>query len=827
MDSIGKMHVITPKTSLQKIRVRVVSNPPPVEIAKESSPVKEDAPKLYPSTDSADSTAPAPPSTAFDSRPSSVTEPTHRPNRSKSRPRSGYTGGESRHSIYDTATSVSSDDYGEGMNSQRSSVVGPRPLMNTVQSERPLSPPVVPTYSNYATPQMQSKVVESSPTTPYMTPTNEQGPLHPFSEKPVEYRNLFPSIAPISVMRVETAMPPFQKGESWSKAQMSPEQLKGALGDSSLDLAPPKAPFMNEAFSVSKEKLAAHAEFKKASGQRRDSITESERDRRRARDEREAELRKEREAKERALVEWEQQELARQRERAERDRLERERLEREQQERDRAERERIERERAERAERAERDRAERQRQEKARARAEQERQERERIEKERAEQERAERERLERERERAEKERLERERQERLRAIQRQKELEREQERERERVKDRERQARERDRERVEKERLERERQELERERIERERAERMRAEWERMERERIAEEEMRQREREQAQAQAQAQSQPPPLMHSNRSNSGGSRRIPRHGVDGEREVHVVTMKDMRKSSKHGRTPTHSRSASPTSTAPLPPPKDDRPFKSRQRSRTDSAFPSIASASAPPSQPAIEILGGVPVLPQGTHIEVAEAYPHRPSSENASDVSTLKAREAWERERLDKGQSVLGPGVQRAVIPDPSPPRPTPDPRQRGTTPKGRSQTTPNPLGRSEPYTSPSVPIYPNASTNVVVPEYGSAHTSYAQPSYPSAPPSRSHNPLPKPPTIDMIDGPYPLHRPGQPYSNPNRQQRHGRTASRNPLPIPPRVSPFPIHHNVSPPRGMPPGAVDSRAPGRWETMPS
>ncbi|KAF8599759.1 hypothetical protein BDV93DRAFT_525847 [Ceratobasidium sp. AG-I] len=845
MDSIGKMHVITPKTSLQKIRVRVVSNTLPIEITKESSPVKESAPELHPSADATDSTAPAPPTTV-DSRPTSVTEPSRGPSRSKSRPRSGYTGADSRHSIYGTATSVSTDDYGEVVNSPRSSVVGPRQRMPVTESERPLSPPVASGYSSSrASPDMRtpinSKHVESSPataymspTTPYMTPTDEHGPLHPFSDKPVEYRNLLPSLgAPINVMRVETSIPPFQKGDNWSKAQDSPDLFKSALAESSYDMAPPKAPFMNEAFSISKEKLAAHAEFKKASGQRRDSVTESERDRRRARDEREAELRKERDAearKERARAEREQ-ELARQRDRADRDRLERERLEREQQERDRAERERVERERAERAERAERDRAERHRQEKARARAEQERLERERIEKERAEQERVERERLERERERAEKERLERERQERSRAAQRQKELEREQERERERTKDRERQARERDRERVEKERLERERQELERERMERERAERMRADWEHLERERIADEEMRQREREQALAQAQAQSQPPPLMHSHRSNSGGARR-PRHGVDGDREVHVVTMKDMRKSSRHGRTPTHSRSVSPTSTAPPPPPppKDDRPYKSRQRSRTDVTFPSIASASTPTNQTSIEILGGVPVLPQGTHIEVAEAFPHRPSSENASDVSTLKAREAWERERLDKGQSVLGPGGQRAVIPDPSPPRPAPDPRQRRSASKGRSQTAPSLLDHAEPYTLPSLPAHPNASVNVLVPEYSPTHTAYVQVSYPPVAPSRSHNPLPKPPTIG---GPYPLHHhPGQTYSNPNRHQRNGSqprppSASRNPLPVPPRVSSYPIHHNVSPPRGMPPGAVDSRAPGRWETMPS
>jgi hypothetical protein len=212
------------------------------------------------------------------------------------------------------------------------------------------------------------------------------------------------------------------------------------------------------------------------------------------------------------------------------------------------------------------------------------------------------------------------------------------------------------------------------------------------------------------------------------------------------------------------------------------------------------------------------------VLPQGTHIEVAQGYQHRPSSENTSDASTLKARDAWERDRLDKGQSVLGPGGQRAVIPDPTSPRPMPDPRQRQSSSKGRSHTTPNPAGHAEPYVLPPVQIHPNVPLS---PEYGPTHTSYAQPTYPQpVPPPRSHNPLPKPPTIS---GPHPLHsRSGQTYTNPNRQRQDRPTAVlRNPLPVPPRVTPYPTHHNISPPRGHPPGAVDARAPGRWETMPS
>ncbi|KAG9088324.1 hypothetical protein FRC07_012611, partial [Ceratobasidium sp. 392] len=82
MDSIGKIHVITPKTSLQKIRVRVVSNPAPIQVTKETSPVKENAPEPFVSSpEPIDSDEPAPPST--DSRPSSTHET--RLGRSKSR----------------------------------------------------------------------------------------------------------------------------------------------------------------------------------------------------------------------------------------------------------------------------------------------------------------------------------------------------------------------------------------------------------------------------------------------------------------------------------------------------------------------------------------------------------------------------------------------------------------------------------------------------------------------------------------------------------------------------------------------------------------------
>ncbi|KAG8736183.1 hypothetical protein FRC10_009579 [Ceratobasidium sp. 414] len=825
MDSIGKIHVITPKTSLQKIRVRVLSNPAPIEVTKESSPVKDDAPELpVSSPESVD--APA-----TDSRPSSVAEPPSRPTRSKSRPRSGYTGGESKHSIYGTASSVSVDEYSEDAGSPRSSVMGPRPRIPIAGSETPLTPPVIPVRSSsraspHMTPDMrQSKLADPNSVTPYMTPTDEHGPLHPFSEKPIEYRNLMPSIAPISVMRVEAAMPPLQS-DAFSKLRASPENLKGAFMDPSFDLAPPKAPFMNEAFSVSKEKLAAQSEFKKASqSHKRESTAESDRDRRRAKEERERVEREERaRARERAeRVERHERDRAERAERdraerAERERLDRERLEREHVEWERAEQERAEREHAQWAEqeRLDRERAEWERAvERARAeqqaRAEQARAEQERLERERAE----EQQRLERERLRAEKEQAERDRQERHRLAQLKKEQEREREREQQRNKDLERQAREREFERLEKERLEREHLEREQERAERERIDRIRAEQERLEWERQEyelleqerlEEEMRQRERE--------NSQPPPLIHSRQNSGGGTRR--RHEYDGEREVHVMTMKEARKASKRRGTPGQSRSTSPTSTVPPPPPpKDDRMFKTRQRSRTDTPSHNIPNTVSPPP---IEVLGGVPVLPQGTHIEVAPTYA-RASSEEATDLTTLKAREAWERERLDKGQSVLGPGVQRAVIPDPSSPRPMPDPRQRPPTSNSRSQPTPNPIGHTESYVLPPVQIHPSTPANMLSP----THTPYMQPAYPQpVPPSRSHNPLPKPPTIS---GPVPLHsRPGPAYSNPNRQRA---SASRNPLPVPPRVSPYPMHHNVSPPRGHPPGAVDARAPGRWETMPS
>ncbi|KDN37731.1 hypothetical protein RSAG8_09999, partial [Rhizoctonia solani AG-8 WAC10335] len=221
--------------------------------------------------------------------------------------------------------------------------------------------------------------------------------------------------------------------------------------------------------------------------------------------------------------------------------------------------------------------------------------------------------------------------------------------------------------------------------------------------------------------------------------------------------------------------------------------KDDRSrklFKTRQRSH-DGYVPPISSALPPPIQQSVEIIAGVPVLPQGTHVEVAQSFMPRPTSVNTTEASSLKARDAWERDRLDKGQSVLVPGGQRAVIPDIGSPRPAPDPRQRqASSNKGRSHT---------PLVSHSEPVVPLS-------EYGPSHSSYSIPTYPS---SRVHNPLPKPPTID---GPFPLHRPGPAYSNPRRVQRP--SGSRNPLPEPPRVSSYPLHHNVSPPRGLPPGAV-------------
>ncbi|CAE6413546.1 unnamed protein product [Rhizoctonia solani] len=668
-DSIAKIHAITAKPSLQKIRVRVVSNPPPIEISKESSPVKEDIPIA----------APAPERT-----------------KSKTRPRSGHTGPESRHSIYGTATSESSE--------VPSSPAGPRKRVSTAD----------PTSSRHAHSKSLdnsgSKLGDAKPTsTPYMTPTGDYAPLHPFSEKPIEYQGIIPPPMPISVMHLETMSPPpgtFADGPS----KMVFADSKGAWLDSPPPMSPPpKAPYMNDEFSVSKEKLAAQGEFKKH--HKRESTAESERERRRARDEA-----KEERARQRA--EWE---------RTEKERLER--VERDRQERERA--------RAERAERIERE------------RREEERLERERLEQERLEQERLARERLEREQAEKERERAERER---LRMAQRQKE-------EQERM---ERIARERDRERVEKERQERERLELERERIERERAEVMRLEWERLERERLMEEEMRRRE-------------PPPLVQ---TNSG--RRI-RHEPDGEREV-IIVAKESRKSKR--RNPDESRSTSPTSTVPPAPYKENQPTR-RQRAQTDAYAPPIASALPPPVQQSFQVIAGVPVLPHGTHVEVAQSFQPRPTSVNTIEAPSLKARDAWERDRLDKGQSVLVPGGQRAVIPDIGSPRPTPDPRQRqASANKGRTQT---------PLMSHSEPIVPAPPT-----EYGPSHSSYSIPTFPS----RSHNPLPKPPTI--IDGPFPLHRPGLAYSNPNRQRpSQGRpSGSRNPLPEPPRVSPYPLHHN-------------------------
>ncbi|CEL53946.1 Reticulocyte-binding protein 2 homolog a OS=Plasmodium falciparum (isolate 3D7) GN=PF13_0198 PE=3 SV=1 [Rhizoctonia solani AG-1 IB] len=634
-DSIAKIHAVTAKPSLQKIRVRVVSNPPPIEISKESSPVKEDTPVAPPAPE--------------------------RTKSSKNRPRSGYTGPESRHSAYGTATSDPSE--------VPSSPAGPRKRISTAD----------PTSSRHghskSLDNSGSKLLDAKPiSTPYMTPTDEHAPLHPFSEKPVMYQGIIPPPMPISVMHVQSMSPPpgpFADGPS----KMVFADSKGAWLDSPPPMSPPpKAPYMNDEFSVSKEKLAAQGDFKKH--HKRESTAESERERRRARDEA-----KDERARQRA--EWE---------RAEKERL------------DRVDRDRQERERA-RAERAER------------------------IERERREQERLEQERLERERlEQAEKER-ERAERERLRMIQRQKE-------EQERI---ERIARERDRERVEKERQERERLELEREQIERERAEAMRLEWERMERERLMDEEIRRRE-------------PPPLVQTN------SNRRNRHEADGEREV-IIVAKEGRKSRR--RNPDDSRSTSPTST--------NQPTR-RQRSQTDAYVPPIASALPPPVQPSFEVIAGVPVLPHGTHVEVAHPFQPRPTSVNTIEAPSLKARDAWERDRLDKGQSVLVPGGQRAVIPDIGSPRPAPDPRQRqASANRGRTQT---------PLMSHSEPIVPAPPS-----KYGPSHSSYSIPTFPS----RSHNPLPKPP---VIDGPYPLRRPA--YTNPNRQGRP--SGSRNPLPEPPRA---------------------------------
>jgi hypothetical protein len=180
--------------------------------------------------------------------------------------------------------------------------------------------------------------------------------------------------------------------------------------------------------------------------------------------------------------------------------------------------------------------------------------------------------------------------------------------------------------------------------------------------------------------------------------------------------------------------------------------------------------PPIASALPPPVQPSFEVIAGVPVLPHGTHVEVAHPFQPRPTSVNTIEAPSLKARDAWERDRLDKGQSVLVPGGQRAVIPDIGSPRPAPDPRQRqASANRGRTQT---------PLMSHSEPIVPAPPS-----KYGPSHSSYSIPTFPS----RSHNPLPKPP---VIDGPYPLRRPA--YTNPNRQGRP--SGSRNPLPEPPRA---------------------------------
>ncbi|KAF8683326.1 hypothetical protein RHS04_01905 [Rhizoctonia solani] len=702
-DSLAKIHPVAVKPSLPKIRARVVSNPQPIEISKESSPVKEDPPAVAP--------APTP----------------ERTKSSKTRPRSGHTGPESRHSIYGTATSESSE--------VPSSPAGPRKRISTADpTPAPISIPSRHAHSR-SLEGAGSKLADPKPTsTPYMTPITDHAPLHPFSEKPVEYQGIIPPPMPISVMRFETTSPPPGKFVDGPSKMVFPDS-KGAWLDSPPPMSPPpKAPYMNDEFSVSKEKLAAQGEFKKL--HKRESTAESERDRRRARDEA-----KEERARQRA--EWERAEW----ERNEKERLERVERDRQERERARTERaERLERERRE-QERLERELLERQRLERER---EQERLERERLEREQAERER------EKERERAERERV--------RMLQRQKE-------EQERA---ERIARERDRELVEKERQERERLELERERIERERVGAMRLEWERLERERLMEEEMRRRE-------------PPPLVNTNSS------RRNRHEADGEREV-VIVAKETRKSKR--RNPDDSRSTSPTSTAPPAPPKENQPAR-RQRSQTDAYVPPIASALAQPVQQSFEVIAGVPVLPQGTHVEVAQPFQPRPTSVNTIEAPSLKARDAWERDRLDKGQSVLVPGGQRAVIPDVGSPRPTPDPRQRqASANKGRTQT---------PLVSHSEPIVPAPPT-----EYGPSHSSYSIPTFPT---SRSHNPLPKPPAID---GPFPLHRPPAVYSNPHgsRPSQSRASSSRNPLPEPPRVSPYPLHHNVSPPRGIPPGAV-------------
>ncbi|KAB5589864.1 S-formylglutathione hydrolase [Ceratobasidium theobromae] len=774
MDSIGKMHVITPKTSLQKIRVRVVSNPPPIEITKESSPVKQDPPALPAAED------------APEAQPRAESVPMSR-SRSKSRPRSGYTGVDSRYSSCGTATSDSTDDPHQ----VPASPAGPRYRMS-----------IEPGASTSRIHSKSADVVKpTTTTTPYMTPTDEHAPLHPFTDKPVEYHAMMPMpmpMPPISVMRMEMEAASPVLSPAWPRLEGLEPKPKALVDSKGAWIEDSSHSLVGDEFSVSREKLVAQGEFKRVNGQLGREVGEGERERereRRRREEREREV--ERARRERV-----------ERERAERERVERERVERERVERERAERERVERERADR-ERVERERADRERQERERLRQEAQaerlraeaRLEQARLERERAEQERAERlerERLERERlerERLERERLERERAERERLERLERQRQREEQERLERI------ARERDRERVEKERLEQERRELERERLERERAERARAEWQRMERERLERERLMEEDNRRP---------PPPLLH---HSTGGSRRSNRHDADGEREVHITTMKDSRKASKR-RTPEQSRSTSPTSTAPpAPPPKDERSLKPRQRSQTDASFVvPITSPVPPPVQQPIEVLAGVPVLPQGTHVEVVQSFHARPTSESTLDAPSLRARDAWERERLDKGQSVLGPGGQRAVIPDVGSPRPAPDPRQRQSSSKSRSQTT---SALHEPFVLSPPQVHTSAAAAAAAAsalgDYSPLHSVFPKPSFPS----RSHNPLPKPPTID---GPYPLHRPpGPAYSNPNRQRSavQGRPAApRNPLPEPPRVSSYPLHHNVSPPRGLPPGAV-------------
>ncbi|KAF8756091.1 hypothetical protein RHS01_04886 [Rhizoctonia solani] len=646
-DPTARQRILRSRASTDNPCARGIE-PQPIEISKESSPVKEDPPAVAP--------APTP----------------ERTKSSKTRPRSGHTGPESRHSIYGTATSESSE--------VPSSPAGPRKRISTADpTPAPISIPSRHAHSR-SLEGAGSKLADPKPTsTPYMTPITDHAPLHPFSEKPVEYQGIIPPPMPISVMRFETTSPPPGKFADGPSKMVFPDS-KGAWLDSPPPMSPPpKAPYMNDEFSVSKEKLAAQGEFKKL--HKRESTAESERDRRRARDA------KEERARQRA--EWERAEW----ERNEKERLERVERDRQERERARTERaERLERERRE-QERLERELLERQRLERER---EQERLERERLEREQAERER------DKERERAERERV--------RMLQRQKE-------EQERA---ERIARERDRELVEKER-------------------RSVNAWNSnvsgSNRERLMEEEMRRRE-------------PPPLVNTNSS------RRNRHEADGEREV-VIVAKETRKSKR--RNPDDSRSTSPTSTAPPAPPKENQPAR-RQRSQTDAY-----------------VIAGVPVLPQGTHVEVAQPFQPRPTSVNTIEAPSLKARDAWERDRLDKGQSVLVPGGQRAVIPDVGSPRPTPDPRQRqASANKGRTQT---------PLVSHSEPIVPAPPT-----EYGPSHSSYSIPTFPT---SRSHNPLPKPPAID---GPFPLHRPPAVYSNPHgsRPSQSRASSSRNPLPEPP-----------------------------------